>query len=741
MKNSTLLFTAKRMLFVLFIIITGTKLFGQQIILTPKTFLSGANISCHGTANGFIDATIVGGTTPYTYHWSNGATTEDLANITAGSYTLTVTDAASHTVSKEITLNEPAALTVNLNPSLYQGGYNISGNGKHDGELKTDVHGGSSPYSYTWSNSTSTESGLFSITAGTYSVTITDANGCSLSSSYTLTEPNALSILSITAANHNGHNISCFGGSDGSITLAVNGGVAPYKYSWSNGNFEQNPTDLNAGDYTVIVKDANNTEVQGQITLTEPTKLNVKLTASNYNGYSISCNNCFNGTITANVTGGTSAFTYLWDGGQTTANLQNLGVGTYTVTVTDANGCQASNEEGMTEPANVGWERTGNSNLDSTVDFIGSTNHAPIVIKTDNMERMRITANGDALFQKSLQFGGGGSFAYLPPNSGGPDRFVLGNSVRSSSFTDPCINPLTGGRPSVDFAGLFRSGGQPYGPTNGQQIDIMTMGCDGYNGVIDVTGDHTINGGTGPDLQLNTNCGHNVVICDGLSGKVGVGNFHPVAKLDVQNSPNDVAVQPTFRLSNLTYRILMEPKLTAHYYNNITQDNDAGIFWTDASNGGGGNNQSAGLVFAPVGSGQYGAGIRITNEGKVGIGTALTSNPNGYTLAVNGIIGAKELKIEITSTTWSDFVFDKNYKRMSFLEKEAYYKKEKHLPNIVSAKEIGEKGLTVSAVMAGMTQNIEENTIDIVELYKRMIEIEKENAELKKKIEKLEKNK
>ena len=127
-------------------------------------------------------------------------------------------------------------------------------------------------------------------------------------------------------------------------------------------------------------------------------------------------------------------------------------------------------------------------------------------------------------------------------------------------------------------------------------------------------------------------------------------------------------------------------------------------------------------------------GSSIIN-GNVGIGTALTSNPNNYKLAVNGVIGAKEVKIEITSTTWPDFVFENNYKRMTLLEKEAFYLKEKHLPNIASKKEIEKNGLQVSTVLSGITQNVEENTIDIVELYKKVIALEKENEKLKKQIE------
>jgi hypothetical protein len=124
----------------------------------------------------------------------------------------------------------------------------------------------------------------------------------------------------------------------------------------------------------------------------------------------------------------------------------------------------------------------------------------------------------------------------------------------------------------------------------------------------------------------------------------------------------------------------------------------------------------------------------IARTGEVGINT-INCFGSGYKLSVNGAIRAKDI---VVSTTWSDFVFDVNYKRMSLLEKEIYYTSQKHLPNIISATEIEKNGLPVGAAMSGMTQNIEENTLDLVELYKKMMTIEKENIELKERLLKLE---
>jgi hypothetical protein len=126
-----------------------------------------------------------------------------------------------------------------------------------------------------------------------------------------------------------------------------------------------------------------------------------------------------------------------------------------------------------------------------------------------------------------------------------------------------------------------------------------------------------------------------------------------------------------------------------------------------------------------------GTKLYISPNGDIAIGTL---NTNGYKLSVNGNMRAKDI---IVKTGWSDFVFEDDYVRMNVLEKEAFYKKEKHLPNITSGKEIETNGLQVGETMNGMMQNIEENTLDIADLYKRMLLLEKENSELKASIKSL----
>lgn len=284
-----------RLLMSLIILVSSVS--AQDIIFNVKTYKGGYNISCNGAANGVIDATIVGGVPPYTYSWSNGATTQDLINVVAGAYTLTVTDALNHQNTKSTTLFEPDAIDVTLYPSVYAGGYNISKMGGNDGSISTDVKGGAPPYNYAWSNG-SHKANLDKLVAGTYSVSITDQNGCVITKSITMLQPTPLAITSITAATHGAYNISCYDGKDGAINLTVSGGMPPYTYSWSNGSFDEDPTDLQAGIYKVIVMDANKGSVGGQITLTQPNKPGIAFTVSSYsNGYNISCYGCSNGPL------------------------------------------------------------------------------------------------------------------------------------------------------------------------------------------------------------------------------------------------------------------------------------------------------------------------------------------------------------------------------------------------------------------------------------------------------------
>ncbi len=292
------------------------------------------NVTCNGLSNGALDITAGGGVLPYTYVWSNAAITEDLTGLAAGSYSVTVTDAAGCTGTGTFTVTEPAVLTATATADNVVTCY-----GGNDGAISLVVNGGTTAYTYSWSNGAATQN-LTGLVAGTYTVTVTDANGCTATSSATITENPELEVTLVGAVN-----VSCNGGSDGSIDVSVTGGVSPYTYLWSNGAVTQDVSGLSAGTYRLTVTDAVGCTYVDSATITEPTLL-----VANIDGQTnVACNGGNTGTVDLGVTGGTPAYTYAWSNGETTQDLTGLAVGTYTVTVTDANGCTATASATITD--------------------------------------------------------------------------------------------------------------------------------------------------------------------------------------------------------------------------------------------------------------------------------------------------------------------------------------------------------------------------------------------------------
>jgi large repetitive protein len=292
-------------------------------------------VQCKGDANGKIETTISGGTSPYTYAWAGLAQkTNNIDDLVASTYNLTVTDANGCELKKAIEVTEPivalAATVVNKK--------NISCFGLTDGSFKVDVVGGYLPYQFAFQGTAYSSVNEYSgLSAQLYSVTVKDAKGCMVLASTTIVEP-----LKLSASIINTQNVSCFLGTDGNFEVNTIGGTAPFTFSKDAGGSFQTKNlfdQLTQGTYLVMVKDFNGCTFSLDATITEPTLLQSQVTDI----VNSACGQA-NGSAKVTGSGGTSPYTYKWKNsvGQTVSTDQvptNLFSGFYTVTLTDSKNC------------------------------------------------------------------------------------------------------------------------------------------------------------------------------------------------------------------------------------------------------------------------------------------------------------------------------------------------------------------------------------------------------------------
>ncbi len=296
-------------------------------------------VSCTNADDGAVGVIANGGVGSYVYSWSTGATTASIANLSAGTYEVTVQDGNGCIAIESVVLNNPIPVSVNLVATSNYNGFNVSCNGGADGTANAIAAGGTGVYTYAWSVPSLEGATVGNLSAIAYSVTATDENGCSANDFIVLTQPAALEATS-TLSDFNGFNIDCNGNATGSISVAITGGYGAYTYSWSDGSTNTLVENLSAGSYELTVTDENGCELVLPYTLTEPGVLALSFTTSDYNGYDVSCNGGSDGEISVEVTEGVLPYIYSWSNGATDASLSSLEAGSYEVTVTDANGCE-----------------------------------------------------------------------------------------------------------------------------------------------------------------------------------------------------------------------------------------------------------------------------------------------------------------------------------------------------------------------------------------------------------------
>ncbi|NHE57360.1 T9SS type B sorting domain-containing protein [Cyclobacterium plantarum] len=320
--------------------------------LLEVTLLETEDVLCFGEATGSIAVAVTGGVTDtYVFDWSrDGAaidmSSQNLENIPAGNYSLSVTDANGCIgILPEIQILQPdAALEATLNQTP------VSCFNANDANLSVDITGGEAPYQVSW-NIGSTQTEFSGIGPGFYQVTVTDANGCRLVRETTIED------VPVFDVSPEVNQISCNGAADGSILLNLEGGEAPVRAIWDHGPEQSAIYNLGPGTYSVLLEDAKGCTIQRSFNIVEPDILVVVEQIQD----ALSCEDGQSGAINLIVSGGTPPYNYEWSNGANTAGISGLTNGTYSVDITDQSGCFVSQTFRVNRPTPI------------TIDMVSTT--------------------------------------------------------------------------------------------------------------------------------------------------------------------------------------------------------------------------------------------------------------------------------------------------------------------------------------------------------------------------------
>ncbi|MEM8525240.1 MAG: T9SS type A sorting domain-containing protein [Bacteroidota bacterium] len=341
------------------------------------------NVSCNGLSDGSLTVEGIGGNAPYTYEWSNDATTATISNLAVATYSVTVRDVNDCDAIASYTITEPSVLIASIEEV---GGATCSAS---DGWINLTILGGQEPYTIDWDNDgigdNDDPEDLINIAAGTYKVTVTDANACSDENMATIGSSGELSLSAVVTDANCGEN-------NGAIDLTITDGQEPYTIDWDNDGIGDNDdsedlTNLAAGEYKVTVTDVNGCTDNATIMVGSSSGLSLSTTSTD-----ASCG-ANNGTIDLTISGGQTPYTIDWDNNGTMDNddpedLINLAAGDYKVTVTDVNGCSASttatvgSSGGLSLSTTVTDASCGTNN--GAIDLTISGGQAPYTIDWDN---------------------------------------------------------------------------------------------------------------------------------------------------------------------------------------------------------------------------------------------------------------------------------------------------------------------------------------------------------------------
>jgi len=300
---------------------TTTVEVGQGNALAVDISTSNNPLACAGDQNASISLTATGGTAPYTYSWL--PTIPDPNNVGAGAYNYTITDLNGFEVTGTVLISEPDAIEL-VSSSIPESDLNTNGS------ATVNPDGGTMPYTYLWSNGGTTQT-IDNLSAGSYSVTVTDANDCVQTTSVAVDLFITPMLASVTTTNNP---LLCFGDQNATANVEIVGGIPPFTVEWIP---NADPMALGAGVYTIIITDSLGSTHNIQTMITQPDEITSEVSST------ATMNSQSDGTASVIGSGGTPGYTYLWSTGENSATIENLSSGDYSVTITDANGCTSEN--------------------------------------------------------------------------------------------------------------------------------------------------------------------------------------------------------------------------------------------------------------------------------------------------------------------------------------------------------------------------------------------------------------
>lgn len=304
--------------------------------------VAATDLKCFGKNNGSATATPSGGNGNFTFAWSNGQTGQTASNLPAGNFTVTATDAGGCTKTASVTVAQPPQLaaTVAETPATCFG--------ENSGSATATPSGGTPPFNFLWSDPQKQDSATAkNLAAGSFLVTISDANGCTVQQNIAVSQPAPIEVLVNTS------NARCFGEPSGSIKLTATGGNGSFNFSWKNmpQQTSNEANDLAAGNYEIVLTDAKGCSKTIKTDISQPEKLVATAVLKD-----VKCNGNLTGKIDIAPTGGSKPYQFSWSNGQTTQNLFNQPAGNFTLTLTDANGCNEIFQHEIKQPTDIAAE-------------------------------------------------------------------------------------------------------------------------------------------------------------------------------------------------------------------------------------------------------------------------------------------------------------------------------------------------------------------------------------------------